>query len=228
MSADSPERLHGLLGGARGYGDDDYDDDLRQPIRLSSSGSQKRSHYGSQQAPAALGQAVSKFTSYVIHHVQSDDTWARLSLRYSIGKGEIQRYNKMYEADEIMSRTELRIPINDENKSSVDPALIVTGGSAGPAEESQSTPEPAAEVEAITPTSATKAKDDFFARFDSNFGKIKESVLLKESEVGGLAARTGVGMGASYGGRPSNTDPRIGNGIRGDTAHLSYQNSGKR
>lgn len=40
---------------------------------------------------------------------------------------DIRRFNKMYPTDTVVSRKEIFIPINDENRATVDPSIIKSG-----------------------------------------------------------------------------------------------------
>lgn len=84
-------------------------------------GSQQTSTTGA----TTLGRAISNFTSYVKHTVDPEDTFARLSLTYSVSVADIKRANKMYDTDPLFSRAELIIPVNDANRDAVSPDRIV-------------------------------------------------------------------------------------------------------
>eukprot|EP00037_Helgoeca_nana_P010999 m.97708 g.97708 ORF g.97708 m.97708 type:complete len:183 (-) comp20548_c0_seq2:562-1110(-) len=77
----------GLLSGGREY---DAEEDAAKPIQFNNGGA-KRYHYGSHHADirgsTSLGVGVSKFTSCVMHTVELDDTWTKLSLEYSVSVG---------------------------------------------------------------------------------------------------------------------------------------------
>mmetsp|Transcript_57144 Transcript_57144/g.79261 ORF Transcript_57144/g.79261 Transcript_57144/m.79261 type:complete len:270 (-) Transcript_57144:26-835(-) len=208
-----------------------YDDEeAAKPIRFNNGGA-KRYHYGSHQSnvrgSTSLGVGVSKFTSFAMHKVDLNDTWAKLSLHYSISIDDIRRFNKMYPTDTLTSRKELMIPINDENRHKVDPAVIMSSASAAAARATSPTEsDDSGEADAgpndstSDPVPSKPSASDFLAQFDSSFGKTKSSVLKKSDDI------RQPGSAKLYGssGRGALTDNRIGNGIQGDTSHVSYQN----
>lgn len=232
----SPDAFIGLLSGSEGKLYDE--EEASKPIRFKTSEG-KRNTYGSHhddfKGSTSLGVRASNFTSYVVHVVEDTDTWANLSLKYSISMDDIRRFNKMYPTDTVVSRKEIFIPINDENRATVDPSIIKSGAAAAAeatrAKEAQDAPPaptaawgdaPVAEPEPepVEPAKPASSAMDFLASFDSKFGKTKSSVLKKSDDIGRPEAAP------VYGGRTNlqPLDRRIGNGIRGDTSHQSYQN----
>eukprot|EP00038_Savillea_parva_P031208 m.83820 g.83820 ORF g.83820 m.83820 type:complete len:288 (-) comp9561_c0_seq3:958-1821(-) len=236
----SSSAFQGLLSeGSGAFGQDD--EELSRPISFNHAGA-KRYTYGSHQADVrgstSLGVGVSKFTSCVKHSVEMDDTWTRLSLKYSMPMDDIRRFNKMYSTDEPTSRKELLIPVNDENRDKVDASLIVSMASIAAArvttpevDESPADagPAPAAGADdpSTPPVVSKPSASDFLAQFDSKFGKTKSSVLQKSDQLSRPDAPSVYGEGAS-GRTHAWGDKRIGNGIKGDTAHLSYQSGSRR
>lgn len=231
---DAGDRFTGLLTEA-GY----QDDEASKPIRFNNSGGSKRYHYGSQPNGAfcglgSLGVQVSKYKSCAPHEIDLDDTWAKLSLAYSVSIDDLQRFNKMYTNDSLMSRRQLLIPLNAANKDLFDPSIIMPAAQADKRESPEGDGAESADSPAESPTKPGAVADsepatskptasDFLAAFDTKFGKTKANVTKKSSEIVQLTAAKIYGDGDGSGKSLRPLDRRIGNGIKGDTSHVSYQ-----
>lgn len=240
-----------LLGGGGGYGADAYDGGptaeadslLRRPLnfRSPSGKSRARTSYGSSQAEVSgqtsLGITVSKFTSTIRHPVELDDTWARISLKYRVTSEDIRRVNNMMIQDQLLSKAELLIPVNDSNKDFTKdmPKGPQEGDTKEPNPDDPDDPDDD-EVAAAGPVlgapfyansvePSSKAKD-FLAKFDMNFGKTKQAVADTDASLTNVPVSSGMASPVWSKTQPPKHDPRIGSGIKGDTTGHSYQRAG--
>lgn len=111
--------------------------------------------------------------TYLKHKVESDDTFARLSLKYGVSVDDIKRANHLYDSDSIFLKKELLIPITDTNQSMGEHTMIGDHRERTNSELEQATRDdsPIASEEDEKPSAK-----DFLAKFDSNFKKTRESV----------------------------------------------------
>lgn len=233
-----------LGGGSGGYNADSYDGGanaeadslLRRPLnfRSPSGTSRARTSYGSSQAEVSgqtsLGITVSKFTTTIRHKVELDDTWARISLKYHVTSEDIRRVNNMMIQDQLLSKAELLIPVNDSNKDAVkDMPKGPQEGEKKEAKPEDDEPAVAGPVlgapfyaDSVEPSSKAK---DFLAKFDMNFGKTKQAVAETDATLTNVPVSSGMASPVWSKPPPTNHDPRIGSGIKGDTTGHSYQRS---
>eukprot|EP00040_Diaphanoeca_grandis_P033877 m.208342 g.208342 ORF g.208342 m.208342 type:complete len:273 (-) comp33004_c2_seq1:137-955(-) len=231
--ADSPEReirsqMQGLL--SRPAEDESL---LRKPISFSSS--RGRTSYGSQhtdvQGTTSVGPRITKFTSTVEHTVEPDDTWARISLKYSASIDDIKRVNKLYSHDTIFSRTVLLIPVNDENKDMLKDATKTNEHDRKKQEDevADAVEEPTKpnfgsdfpeENTSANSGGGTAAAKSFLAKFDKDFGQAKKDAIAT-TKTSTLRLSSDA---ASFSKRElPQSSSRIGAGVKGDTTHISYQ-----